>query len=80
MLEESVALFREVGDRELEPLGELLLGFVAFLQGEYSTGALQKDGQSVDDYALSGECGDRGRGTGATQLGSPAVGSSGDHA
>jgi len=36
MLEESVALFREVGDKELEPLGELLLGFVAFLQGEYT--------------------------------------------
>jgi tetratricopeptide (TPR) repeat protein len=36
MLEESVALFREVGDIELEPLGKLLLGFVAFLQGDPS--------------------------------------------
>jgi len=48
MLEESVALFREVGDRELEPLGELLLGFVAFLQGEYSRArALLEEGLAL---------------------------------
>jgi predicted ATPase len=85
-LEEGLALFRTMG-RHGSGAPVSGVAHVCAGGGWHGTrpargepGALQKDGQSVDDYALSGECSDRGRGTGATQLGSPAVGNSGDRA
>jgi len=36
LLEESLVLSREVGDKGIESFGEFLLGMVAFFQGEYS--------------------------------------------